>query len=129
MPAYLCDLGGATTVSNVWGENGVREKYWCHLFNLPDTKGRLSIKQDSALTNSKNDWSSFDTQLRNFEENVCHQWLRLAGWGFYKVASTGKTDRYEESLRHSRSIRVFLSTMVMTFLSSILMFYFIAKFT
>ena len=51
-------------------------------------EGRLSIKEDSTLT--QNDWSSFDTQLRNFDENVCHQWLRLAGWGFYKVASTGK---------------------------------------
>jgi len=77
-------------VSNVWGENGVREKYWCHLFNLPDTKVRKIINKTGLYTNSKNDWSSFDTQLRNFEENVAHQWLRLAGWGFYKVASTGK---------------------------------------
>ena len=41
-----------------------------------------------TMTHPCNDWSCFDIQLCNFEENVCPS--RLAGWEFDKTAFAGK---------------------------------------
>ena len=54
---------------------------------------------------TSHDCSSFDTQLCNF----VHQWPRLAGWGFHKVASNEKIVTKSHSDTQTFCSRIFVN--------------------